>query len=568
MLVMRRVSFAIHLLLLAATALADDAPQKPPRLAVHELLINDRPVELTHPQPFSLQTNHPIQIVFGSHEKSKDPAVGFRFKLEGRDQGWYEAHEPMRLEIRFFDKEDRAISGLPFLLDGQSPGWMPNESERKFSHRRKTFAVPQEAVRMTVSFLSAGADATTGHAMIDNLRLSYVHPPAMTDALVWSDDFEQGQHLDDLFGAPHGWQREGTLINIARTATQPVADNEQNHVLLLEDADPHRFGAWHFAPGLTFQERAEIKRGCTMHLEWDELFYTNTSALQTTRFVGLAPGPYRLVVEATDDLGTPTGDTLAVAWKVVVPFWKTTWFAISMGLISIAMVAGGARWEAHRRFLKQLKEAEQQRQIEAERSRIARDLHDDIGSNLTQIALLSELAQADLHAPQEASQHLNRIFNTAKGLARQLDEIVWAVNPKNDSLEHLADYFCKFAQEFLQLANIACRFDIPGFLPDAPLDSRQRHSLFLALKEALHNVVKHAAATEVRIRMAVEENRMVISIQDNGIGMDARQETHQGRGLKNMRERLTHIGGEFQCSSQPQQGTTLQFSLVLSVKPH
>jgi signal transduction histidine kinase len=211
-----------------------------------------------------------------------------------------------------------------------------------------------------------------------------------------------------------------------------------------------------------------------------------------------------------------------------------------------------------------LERLEHQRAIERERQRIARDIHDDLGANLTQIALLSELAQADLQQPQLATAHLNRIFTTARNLARQLDETVWAINPANDSLENLAAFLSKFAQDYLSVAGIRCRLDLPETLPHVSLTAATRHNLFLSAKESLHNVVKHAHATQVRLRIRLEDSNLILSIEDDGQGLppvggcDA---APGNDGLINMEKRMVEVGGQFQRESKPGQGTTVTLTL-------
>src|ERR1043165_2576281 len=141
------------------------------------------------------------------------------------------------------------------------------------------------------------------------------------------------------------------------------------------------------------------------------------------------------------------------------------------------------RWLATRRRMQRKRERlERQRAVEQERTRIARDIHDDIGASLTQMALLSERAQADLAQPGLARVHLDQIFTTAHGLARQLDEIVWAINPTHDTLEEFAAFLCKFAQDYLGAASLRCRLDVPETLPARKLSSAARHALFLCTK--------------------------------------------------------------------------------------
>ena len=143
-----------------------------------------------------------------------------------------------------------------------------------------------------------------------------------------------------------------------------------------------------------------------------------------------------------------------------------------------------------------------QQAIERERTRIAKDIHDHLGANLTRISLLSQSAHGELENPAQAAAQLERIYNTSRELTRSMDEIVWAVNPQHDTLDSLASYLGNFAQEYLVSINIRCRLDVPLHLPHWPITAETRHNVFLAFKEALHNVVKHSGANEVSVFLA------------------------------------------------------------------
>jgi signal transduction histidine kinase len=202
-----------------------------------------------------------------------------------------------------------------------------------------------------------------------------------------------------------------------------------------------------------------------------------------------------------------------------------------------------------------------------DRHRIARDIHDDLGANLAQIAMLSELAHSDLDEPSAARGHLNKIFDTSKGLARKLDETVWAINPSHDSLDAIVAFLGNFAQEHFRLAGIRCRFDMPDTLPELTMTSAVRHNLFLAAKEAVQNIVKHSGATEARLRIQIEGADLLLSLEDNGMGgavLPAAECTpaKNGNGLANMKHRMESIGGRFELESKAGEGTTVR--LVLS----
>jgi signal transduction histidine kinase len=223
---------------------------------------------------------------------------------------------------------------------------------------------------------------------------------------------------------------------------------------------------------------------------------------------------------------------------------------------------------------RRLEGLERQRAIERERARIARDIHDDLGARLTRISLLSDGVPTETVSPPQASDALKRIFSTSRESVQALDEIVWAVNPRFDTLDSLASYLGNFAQDMLETAAIRCRLDVPVHLPIVPLTTEVRHNVFLAFKEALNNVLKHAEATEVRVSLSLESEVLVLSVEDNGRGfrpaapagnpLSARRDADAGCGLTNMRQRLAEIGGRCEIHSVPGGGSRVRFTMPLS----
>ena len=261
----------------------------------------------------------------------------------------------------------------------------------------------------------------------------------------------------------------------------------------------------------------------------------------------LPPGNYRFHVIACNEDGVwnETGDALAVT--VQPQFWQTWWFraAVILGLVGIVVAV--VRYLSTQKLQRQLQSLKQREALEKERSRIARDLHDQLGANLTQVALLGEMAEADKNSPAEIESHAQQISQTARETTRSLDEIVWAVNPSNDTLEGLINYACKYAQEYLALAGLRYRADVPAQLPAITIPPEVRHNVFLAFKEAVNNVVKHAQASEVRVRLQLQPGNFALDIEDNGRGLDG-QDADASRtrnGLRNMRKRMEDIHGEF-----------------------
>jgi signal transduction histidine kinase len=218
-----------------------------------------------------------------------------------------------------------------------------------------------------------------------------------------------------------------------------------------------------------------------------------------------------------------------------------------------------------RRVRRKLERLERQRALDRERARIAQDLHDDLGAGLTEIGLTSELVQDPLVTPEESRSYAAEIATRARELVAALDEIVWAVNPRNDTVRATAAYFCQFAQHLLKPAGIRCRLEVDKDLPEATLSSDQRHHLFLAFKEACHNVVQHARATEVQLSIRADAGMIEVALADNGQGMASgvapAGEGHDG--LLNMQARMVHLGGTFAVKAEAPQGTRVTLRLPL-----
>jgi signal transduction histidine kinase len=258
---------------------------------------------------------------------------------------------------------------------------------------------------------------------------------------------------------------------------------------------------------------------------------------------------------------------------------RPSWWTPKRALTVIASLIGalllGAGWvvslrrkvEARTGELKEeieeRKRAERERLLEAERSRLARDLHDELGSRITEISLLANVGAGAPPTLEKAHERFHLIADKAGGVVDALDVIVWAVNPATDALQPLADYVSSFAREFLSSCGIRCRLKVPIQFPAATLDSHARHNLFMAVKESLNNAARHSSAPEVEFAMAVVDDALEIAITDNGIGFDASTQS-VGMGLANMQRRLDAIGGR--CSIQSKRGAGATVTMLLPLR--
>jgi len=276
-------------------------------------------------------------------------------------------------------------------------------------------------------------------------------------------------------------------------------------------------------------------------------------------YTHLPPGRYRFKVIAcnNDGVWNKIGDTLPVVFAPY--FWETLWFKLVATLISFGVLSGLLVLGLRRRHRQEMERLEHQRALELERTRIARDLHDDLGVGLTEIGLLGDLAGTTSGLPEGSRERLQEITGRARTLAASLDEIVWAINPANDTSQSLVDYFFPYAQRLLGSASIRCRLEVIEPLPAGNLSAEDRHEFFHAYKEALNNIIRHAGATQVQITFSAAAGDVMIRVADNGRGLEESGSKGAHHGLPGMRERLLRLGGRCDITSAGGGGTTVTF---------
>ncbi len=299
---------------------------------------------------------------------------------------------------------------------------------------------------------------------------------------------------------------------------------------------------------------------------WDTEWMPADNNKREASYSYLPPGSYIFHVRAcnSDSIWNESGASFAF---IVEPhFWQTWWFRTLGIILAVALVVAVVLFLTRRRMQRKLEQLQREQAIERERTRIAKDIHDHLGANLTRISLLSQSAHGELENPAQAATQLDRIYSTSRELTRSMDEIVWAVNPQHDTLDSLASYLGNFAQEYLVSINIRCRLEVPLHLPHWPITAEMRHNVFLAFKEALHNIVKHSGAKEVSIFLTTEAASFTLIIRDDGTGFDpdaVPERPGRGNGLKNLRQRLEKLGGRCEVNSTPGAGTEIIFTVFI-----
>ena len=305
---------------------------------------------------------------------------------------------------------------------------------------------------------------------------------------------------------------------------------------------------------VTFRYRLE-----GLHEDW-----IDAGTRRTAFYTHLPPGDYtfRVVARNADGVWNEKG---AALFLLILPhFWQTWWLKAASGIGGSATVGLTVLILGRRRTRRKLEVVERQRSVERERARIARDIHDDLGSNLTRIVMLGESARNGLDQPKQVMADLDEICQTGRDLTLQLSEIVWAVDPAHDTLDSFATYVGEYAHDFLATAGIRCGLDLPLALPALVLDSPVRHNVFLAVKEALNNAVKHAHAKSVLVGLNFEEGSFTLSIEDDGRGIVDTDHTHFGQGLTNMKRRMADVGGRCEIKSTRASGTRVSLVVPLA----
>src|SRR5205823_1355509 len=216
----------------------------------------------------------------------------------------------------------------------------------------------------------------------------------------------------------------------------------------------------------------------------------------------ISPGSYRFRVIASnkDGVWNDQGATLPLTLRPHL--WQIPWLRVLAAALVVALAGGIARYLTTKRMQRALERLQQKHALEKERGRIAKDIHDDLGSSLTRITMLGERAEEGLVRHENVEPHVRKIVASARHTVQSLDEIVWAVNPENDSLEGLVEYISHYADEFFEDTEVMCHLEIPVELPHVALAAETRHDLFLIVKEAFNNILKHAQASEARVQIS------------------------------------------------------------------
>ena len=315
---------------------------------------------------------------------------------------------------------------------------------------------------------------------------------------------------------------------------------------------------------ISFNAPAQIR--FRYRLEGLDSDWIEAGARRVAPYNYLPPGHYKFSVIACNSDGVWSLPGATLTFTLYHHWWQASW-AIGLSILTLLVTVGATvRFTEKRKLSRRLKTLEQEGAVSRERARIAQDLHDELGSSLARISLLSGLVRADKAIPAQVDTHAQKLAQSADQTVRALEEIVWAVRPGSDSLQSLMDYMAHFATELFENSTTRCRLDLPQDVPALPLPPDVRHNIFLIVKEALTNVLKHASAREVHVQAKISGNILEISIQDDGAGSpQAASPKIEGKrnGLINMQLRAQSLGGTLGCRRVPGEGAAIRLIVPL-----
>lgn len=542
------------LLVVAFPAKAEDTSNA---IEIEYINVNGKSLPLRSKESISLGS-FPENVVFGfgtARNGLKKP-LRLRYMLEGYENIWHESSAEMGLTVRFYNNAGDQIGQKLYPVNGESTGWTGSLRSSSLTHRRETLIVPPLATRLLVVISSAGPPDTVGIYVVANLVVSKSSSSLGNVVLLQSpfDDAQDNQSTDDPSAS---WKHDGTRPSMAKIVK--FGQDPQTRAFAVVDEDPASHAEWH---NILDNNTPTVKSGDNLVVEWNEMYSIGSGNYHEAVYGRLTAGSYTFRVRGLDVMGRLIGVEASVGLSVPQPFWKTPWFWGVAAIAVTAMIVGISRYFVWHRMRREMIRLKQQRALEQERLRIAHDIHDDLGARVTQISLLSAMAQENPAFPEKARSDFDKVSKMSRELVSALYETVWAVNPENDNLEALGNYICQMVKQLCEQTSLRCRFHVLDLPHEVQVSSQTRHNISLAVKEAVHNIIKHAKATEVTIRMAFTDDFLDVSVQDDGSGFQPKGSI-SGNGLSNMKQRLQNIGGTCFIDTKPGAGTTVRMQLKI-----
>ncbi|MDA7533948.1 ATP-binding protein [Akkermansiaceae bacterium] len=456
----------------------------------------------------------------------------FRFRLRGLESRWEEPPDTMNVVVRFFQKDTTESQRIAFPVSGSSEGWNDNIENSRYSSQTQSIPIPSGFDRAQVIITSSGSPQSLGVFSIRNLNVSIFS--AQNEKKLLVDGFNP-------IWTKTLWKKSGTRPSMAQPGPTFPAE------LRLIDDDLKTHADWVTPPMPIVGDRLQIT--------WKEAFSIGAGGPTNPIYDRLPPGNYQLQVERINVFGKPSGEISTIELEVPRPIWQTWWFWLLNLIAVVFLVFLFGRSIVKRRVRRAIRHT---RLIENERLRIAMDLHDDIGTSLSQISLAGSHARfkaKDSHT--KAS--IQEMIDLAGNLSASLSETVWMLNPKNNDLESLIVFLSRISSELCRTANFRCRINAIPTSDDIPISREFRHHFVLSVKEAFNNALKHSRGSEAHLEIKIIQckgKHLSITISDDGIGLDETRR-NSGNGLGSLKRRMNTLGGTCHFQNPDSGGTAV-----------
>lgn len=490
-----------------------------------------------------------LQVDCDVTERAVRKGYRLQYLLEGLDNEWQQFNGNMTIYFRWKDEQQNLLELKGFPADGKSPGWTKEWQTAPLTNQCHRLVVPPLAHELEIQ-LTSGNGPVVGVCFIDDFKISM----EKTGEVLFFDDFETER-------TPSLWQAGGLKKGMARIVSRQTEETPENKFLSIFDDSASAYAVWSCL--LPFSDRKHA--GETLLVEWKQMHSIGRCSPGSFQFMNLPAGEWTLKLRRAHPLTEEPVPDSEMEFRIEVPevLWKRVWFQLACVTGLVALLALASFITVRMKWKRQLAETEHQRMLEAERIRIARDIHDEIGHRLTLIGLLAQGISRETF--EEARQAIQK---AAQDTVLNMSEIVWAVNPQNDNLENLVGFLSRFSREFFKNTQTQVDMTVPVTIPQRPIAADARRHILLLLKESLNNCIKHARCTRVAVTIAFQDHRMLMDISDDGIGFDLNSVSGTaGNGLRNLAGRIQTLAGTWTITTEQGKGTQIHFEIPLEGRP-
>jgi signal transduction histidine kinase len=453
-------------------------------------------------------------------------SLAVRYKLDGLNDDWVGRNDTMVFRLRFVNGDGDPVRMEAFPVSGASPGWNGSLEKSEFSPRVERVTVPEGAVNVAFLMSSGGPASLLGVYALKDLNVSVTSGDGGDSRILLAKN-HSGAETQGF------WSKSGIHPSMAFVAAPGEGQGALRYPAIL-DNDPDAHADWISRVGAI----PKVTPGEILEIRWEEIYSTVLGGGFTATYERLPPGNYRFVVQDISLVGEPEDSVKSVSLIVPRLLWKRPWFwAVSLGSLALLGAVVG-RHLIRRRIRFHLL---QEQMISEERRRIALDLHDDLGTRLSHISLMSSHASNTV-MHEGAKDAFGKISAMSRDLIGALSETVWMLNSKNDDLESLVDFLYRLVNELCRLKKIRCKVNAVHITEHRPISYDFRHNVSLAVKESVNNALKHSEATELNMSIELEKNILTVTITDNGIGF-SEGSISAGLGLESLGLRMKSVGG-------------------------